>query len=174
MSAYAGELTDWIYGLALVDLVRRHLEEDRLAANPAAGADWTLPVDAGESWEILAVNFTLTASAAVANRSVKLRGLDGNGNEVFRIGPQAVQTAGQVVVYTYLPGQGYAAGVDGQQLALGTPPPILPPGYSLASLTGAIDVGDQFSKIAVSIRRWSPQRVALACGWVGERPRTQN
>lgn len=152
--------------LAIFELLRQRLVKSVPVANPAAGADWNAVVPAGCAWELLSAEGTLTTSAAVANRVPNLRIRDAAGLELSRIGPQAVQAATLVGVFSYLVGFGTVAGVSGQQMPLPSPPFFLPSGWQVGSVTTAIDVADQWSAVTLAVREWSGRAVLLALEWL--------
>lgn len=146
-------------GLALYEYLRMRLVRPMPVAAPAAGAEWSVTVGPNVIWEVLAVQFQLVTSAAVANRNAMLRVTDNLNAEAFRVGPQAVQAASLTNTYSYLPGFGYASGTGRQQVGWPSPPPVLLPGYVLGTTTSAIDVGDQYSLVELQVREWSVGQV---------------
>lgn len=145
--------------LALNDLLRTRLTRTITAPNPAAGADFTVTVPPGSSWIVQSVRAQLVTSAAVANRAVTLRIGDGV-SELRRIANVNVQAASLTWVYGWLPGYGFvpASGIV-QNYDLGETPPILNAGATIATSTGAIDVGDQWSGIALSVIEYTVGQV---------------
>lgn len=118
---------------------------------PAAGADWTLTPTGLGAWRILSLTAILTASGAVANRSVVLVA-DDQTTTFFRLPALAAQTAGQVVHYDAFDGSSVSNSLTGDQL-LDWPNGglVLRQGYRLRSITTGIDVADQWSAIAAMI-----------------------
>lgn len=160
MNVEVADLTAGALDRAVYELLRQRLTERLPVVAPAAGADWAQVVPADEIWELLAVRFQLTTSAVVANRAAVLRVLDAGGAEAWRIDPQAVQPASIVQRYTYLPGIGYSSGVVQQQLGLPSPPALLLAGETIGSVTSAIDAGDAYVGVELTVTRWSLNRMA--------------
>ncbi len=76
-----------------------------VGANPAAGAQWTFTVTAGEVWRPVALIAVLTSDATVIDRLVRLRFLRGVG--VLCDFPVSwLQTANQLFGYTWYRGAG--------------------------------------------------------------------
>lgn len=113
-----------------------------VGAAPAAGADWSVTVPAGELWELRSVFAQLVTSAAVATRGARLVVNDGTAAFLTLPAP-ATQAASLTGTYTWAP--------HGPQLALAqanigfVPELSLMPGWSIASSTAAIDAGDQWT-----------------------------
>lgn len=119
----------------------------RGVAAPAAGADWTYSCPGQGLQRIVALRALFTASAAVANRLPSLVLSDGTDDYAASTVGTAI-TAGLASPVTTWPGAssfGPAAG------PLGIPAPtdgwLLLPGWSIRTVTAAIDVADQWSAI---------------------------
>jgi hypothetical protein len=120
--------------------------------NPAAGSDWTFTVPANTRMRIQAVGMTFVASAAVANRNVRLMFSDG-GNPYWRSSGQAVITAGQTKGIYGSP-QSVVQNLGGE---MNIPTPIgliMLAGQLIQSATQALDAGDQFSQIIIEVEEW--------------------
>lgn len=147
-------------GIALERLLEMQLQRTILVPTPSVGAEWSTTVPAGVTWEVLAFRHTLTTSAVVANRIPTIRVRDQDGNTLMRFAPPAVVTANVGTPMTY------AAGIGGdrplsENVSLFPPPFVtLSSGYTIGSLTSALDVGDAYSAIVVTVREWSSSRVA--------------
>jgi len=116
--------------------------------SPAAGADWSQSVPASHLWGLFAVTATLTTSAVVANRQVRLVLGDGTNTYASLTAP-AVQAAYLAHVYSWLLGvTPIALGL--QQLAP-LPELTLPEAWTVGVSTLALDVGDQWSAIRLGI-----------------------
>lgn len=115
---------------------------------PAAGADWSVPVPAGHLWNVLSILATLTTSAVVATRIPRL--IFGDGVATFLdVPPFAGEAASLTRRYVWVPaGQGYTTGNG-----ILSPLPEVPlgTGWTLATTTDAIDVADQWSAIKLAV-----------------------
>jgi uncharacterized Ntn-hydrolase superfamily protein len=126
-------------------------------ANPAAGADFTATVPAGEFWIVLAVAALLTSDATVQNRTVKLI-IDNGTDTLFQGGNsgtgQQASVAGQ---YSFAPNlimelaQVIGGLVRFFPIPGGTVPIVLSPGYRVRSATGSLAAGDQWSNIRLVV-----------------------
>lgn len=123
-------------------------------AVPGAGAEISETVPTGARWELLAGAFTLTTSATVANRTPRLS-LDDGALVYFQASSQGVQAASVGVTYTF--GQGLplqAIGADSRSI-LTLPNNIrMAAAHRWRTLTGLIQVGDQYSAIQYLVREW--------------------
>ena len=154
--------------LGLYELLRQRLTTEKIVASPAAGAEWSLAVPARTTWEVLSVRHKLTTSAAVANRAPGLKIADPNGLTLYQLSPQAVIAASLNTFVDFLPGLGNTESVQQQQALLPTPLPILTEGWTIGSLTGNIDVADQYSGIVLTVREWSVFQVEQNVEWLAE------
>lgn len=119
--------------------------------NPALGAEWSLAAAEGAMWRVLSVVFTLTTSAVVNNRSVRVVADDGT-TEFFRTRAGSPQAAGLVGVHSMA--EGFAAGgtvTTNQMLSWPARGVWLPRGHRLRSQTDLLDAGDQYSAIGVEV-----------------------
>lgn len=120
-------------------------------AAPAAGADWSVKVDGGEVWMVLDGTATLATSVAVASRSPRLIGTDGNVT-YRRVGAGVDQAASLTVAYSINPGAGAGNTAGASSAAWPTPVPlVVPPSHSIGTNTGAIQAADQWSAIALLV-----------------------
>ena len=120
--------------------------------SPAAGADFTITVpDAGNVWEIVAIRARLVTSAAVANRLVHCVIKDAAANEVYRVGIDLAITAGVTTIFTFSTALASIVGGHTTNNDIGYPIPEGPylPRWTIGSVTGAIDTGDQWSQISI-------------------------
>jgi len=123
----------------------------RAIPNPAAGAELAVRPDGGRAWRILNMIFTFTASAVVANRNIQLNLSDGN-TRTWRGTTAVVQAAASVQEYEAYPNAISGVSVSGLALlALPIDGLWMPPGYVLTTTTALIDVGDQYSGIALDL-----------------------
>lgn len=133
-------------------------------ANPAAGAEWQDACPGGLIRQPLSVVCTLTTSATVSNRSPALSATDGS-NEYAIQGSASTQAASITNKY----GFGFLAGFQTNVLAnlmnSGIPFLILDPGFIFRSVTNNLQVGDQWSLVAIQYfqvlelpARWEQER----------------
>lgn len=118
---------------------------------PAAGSEWVATVPGGRMWRVLGGHATLNTSAAVANRNAGLLIIcDGVEVQLNANTNNLTATAAWPIIYQ--PGTAL----------LGTPnfafrqiltfqPYWLEQGDQMKSLTGALDVGDQYSNVNLLI-----------------------
>ncbi len=130
---------------------------------PAAGADWTIRPPVGARWRVLGGSAKLVTSAAIANRQVYLA-VSYDGLELFRIAAAAVQAAGATVVYELIPGLTLTTAIGGFQPVFLPLTALLDPRMVLASVTGAIDVGDQWSGVVLFLEELETLPYAVAAG----------
>lgn len=125
---------------------------------PAAGNDWTVQIGASNlsnpglgAWRLLSVAFQLATSAAGASRTVQLV-MDDTTVTYYRVGAPGSQAVSLTEVYAAFEGStGGGANGPVNHLAWASPAPVLYPGYRLRSITTNIDVGDQYSAIALMV-----------------------
>lgn len=119
--------------------------------NPAAGADWRFTSDGQGNRRIIAYRAILTASAAVANRIPAFVLSDGQDDFATIPTTQAI-TAAQAAIFSAINGSGLVTQAGGPILV---PSPtdgwLLLPGWSLRTVTAAIDVADQWSAIKLLV-----------------------
>lgn len=116
--------------------------------SPAAGADWSQTVPASHLWQLFSITATLTTSAVVANRQVRLVLTDGT-NTFASLTAAAVQAASLANVYTWCLGQ-HPLALGLQQLGA-LPELTLPEAWTVGVSTLALDAGDQWSAIRLGI-----------------------
>lgn len=122
--------------------------------NPAAGAEISETVPTGARWELIAIKFTLTTSATVANRLVSLT-LD-DGVNIFCIsGGNQSEPASTVFVYSWSEGLAGGLVTPTNAISFSLPNPNrLPAGARIRTQTGAIQAGDQYSAVQYLVREW--------------------
>lgn len=120
-------------------------------ANPAVGTEYTISPTDGGTWIVRSLAFVLTTSAVVATRLVALTA--GNGSELYYVACSSnIQTASNVHRYSGWAGStGVVANGGLRGLQLPTDGIWLPQGHTLATLTDAIDAGDQFSSMVMLV-----------------------
>lgn len=121
---------------------------------PAAGADWTQTVPTNARWRIRGVRATLTTSAAVANRNIALRILDGAGNVVFTMfGHQGI-VASTGNVEDWSPGASTSTQTGNEfYQALATDLQLFS-GWVIQTGTQNLQAGDQWSAISLEVEEW--------------------
>lgn len=134
------------------DLLRSRLIRPVAVLPPAAGAEWSITVPPSLTWELLAVHYQLATSAVVANRVSTLQARDSAGVLVWKAYSGQSQPASQQVPYDYSQGLGITVVTQDLQSSLPNTPLPLASGFSLATSTGNIDAGDQYSQITVWVR----------------------
>lgn len=118
--------------------------------SPAVATDWTVTVpDTGQMWKLVALHTRLVTSANAANRVVNVKVSDHAGNPYFEEGFDTAVTASLTVPITFTP---YVTGIVGgvsnaKRLVFPIPAGPYLPGFTIASVTTAIDVADQWSQI---------------------------
>lgn len=133
--------------------------EVRTALAPAAGADFSIRVPAGQAWNVRAVRARLITSAVVANRAPDLRVGDQTSIAAdFPLG--TVLAASLTTDITWVADLGVVmVGTVGNRITVPMGPVVLQAGWELTSNTALIDVGDQWSAITVWLDRMdSPPR----------------
>lgn len=123
-----------------------------VGADPAAGAEASVTVPAGETWELESVRVTLVASAVVANRRVRLV-IDDGVNILAEIVAGLDQTATQTITYSYTADGYETVATRSGILQQGIPRMLLGAGYRIRTITAAIDVGDNYSAPIVGYRK---------------------
>lgn len=123
-------------------------------ANPAAGAEFTLTVPGDGDVQLISLAFTLTTSAAVANRRVVL--LADNQSDIWSVCPAAGDQAASLATRygAFVGAPSNAFGALAATIPLPGPAFILPAGHRLRSSTFAIDAGDQYSLIRALWRKF--------------------
>ena len=122
-------------------------------ANPAAGANFSQDVTAGQVWEVFAIRALLTTSAAVATRSFSIV-FDDGANLNFRHEAAVSQAASLAYAYNCNP-----VGALWTPIALNTylvpiPQVMLPAGARIRSIVNNIQAADQLSEIEILYRQY--------------------
>ena len=120
--------------------------------SPPPGTDFTIVVpDAGNVWEIVAIRARLVTSAAVANRLVHCVVKDAAANEVYRVGIDLAVTAGITTIFSFSSALASIVGGHTTNNDIGYPIPEghYLPRWTIGTVTGAIDVADQWSQISI-------------------------
>lgn len=141
-------------------------------AAPAAGADWTYTVPAGQSLVVETLQFSLVTGVTVANRTVQVI-IDDGANELWRWVSPTVQAASTTVEYVGAQSSVEYGAVRNGVEAFELPNLILGPGYRVRTVTVNIQATDQYSaqRLAeliatsvTSVQRWPD--IPLQSGYV--------
>jgi len=122
-------------------------------ANPAAGADWSETVPAGVTWQLLAVNATLTTSSAVANRDVTLVATDASSDVLWQSSPGLNQGASTALGYAFFQGNSIAASLVAYLATLPIAMRLLA-GFIIKTSTANIQAADQWSAIVLTVEEF--------------------
>lgn len=124
-----------------------------VGADPAAGAEATVTVPAGETWELESFRVTLVTSAVAANRRVTLV-IDDGTNILAEIVAGLDQIASQTITYSYTADAGYeTTATRSGVIQQGIPRMLLAAGYRIRTITDNIDVGDNYGAPVVGYRK---------------------
>lgn len=128
--------------------------QPRAVAAPAAGAEFTISAPGQGLWRVVSLAFRLVTDANVANRAVSLVASDGT-TTVWRASASAVQAAGVTIDHGVYAGSS-AALLTGSVAVFALPSDglLLLPGWSLRSVTGNIQAGDQYSAIGALVEEF--------------------
>ncbi len=125
------------------NLVAANLLTVTTGSDPAAGAEWSQTVPAGESWQLSTIRYSLTTSAVAGNRLTSIT-FD-NGTTVFARYP-STQTEPASTTNTYTGSVDVASsGALGTEILISLPRIIIPSGYRIRSLTTLLDPADDYS-----------------------------
>jgi hypothetical protein len=123
-------------------------------ADPAAGAEWSVTVPAGQVWIPRLVLATLVTSATVANREVRLL-IDDGTTVVASIPSGVTHVASSTRDYTWMSTGGYrGAGSVALDVVVGVGTFALGAGWRLRSQIVALDAGDNWAAPRVLAERW--------------------
>lgn len=125
-----------------------------VGSNPAAGAEISETVPAGEQWELLAVRFTLVTDATVATRAPSLL-IDDGTNTILRIAAASTQTASLTVAYNWMADLGYEKTSASANVQGSFPRLTLLGGYRIRTTTGAMVAGDDYGAPVLHYRRFA-------------------
>jgi hypothetical protein len=122
-------------------------------ADPAAGAEWTLTINANAGARIHSIRFQLVTDATVIDRFPRVEYLS-PGTLFWRSHPNAAQTAGLTRDYNYALGTDFidAAVANEQQNQL--PDLILPPAAIVRSSTNGLQAGDNYGVAVLWTELW--------------------
>lgn len=119
----------------------------RSVANPAAGSGSTIKIPGDRFYRLLAVNGTLTASATVATRTMKVQVLDGDGNLIVVAAAGAtVAASGTAFFQAHFGWGGQSTSGDGTQNV-----PLwdhfLQPGWQMVLTATSLQAGDTITGV---------------------------
>jgi len=124
-----------------------------VGTNPAAGVEISETVPAAARWKLRTFGFTLVTSAVVANRTPVLT-IDDGANIIWETGNNVAQTATQTAKYRAGIGVPLTTiGALTYQLPLPSDLPLLA-GYRIRTVTGLIDVGDDYAAPIYEVEEW--------------------
>lgn len=123
---------------------------------PAAGANWSFTNTDGGILILRAVTFLFTTSAVAANRIVGLK-VTTDQDTWLNTSTGLAQIASLAVPYSAFAGSESAAiSTAGVALPWRDDGVLIGRGDTIASVTAAIDVGDQYSAIVMDVLRYLP------------------
>jgi len=125
-----------------------------LTSTPGGGAEISDTVPTGARWELISWCAQFVTSVTIANRQCQLI-LDDGANILYRLSATAAQTASTTFRRQWHQGASSYI-VDPSNNAV-LPLPInnrLGPGFRIRTLTGGIDVSDQWSAGVMLVREW--------------------
>jgi hypothetical protein len=124
----------------------------------AAGADFSQTVPFGVLWNVTSLIGTFTASAAAANRLIGFQVKDQGGAVVYSYKLTTALTAGLNATFCFQENITVAptALATTNSVLMPMPVPYLTGGWSFGTITGNIDVGDQWTALGVWIQEYLP------------------
>lgn len=117
----------------------------------AAGAGVTVGIPESEYQQLVAVTFRLATSAVVATRVPVVTVTDGSGVAVMSVSSGYGATAGTTADYCFAVGLGEWDQSNNATASGGLPAFPLDGGDSIVISVGAIDAGDQISRVRVTL-----------------------
>lgn len=127
--------------------------EPRRLANPAAGADWSLKLPSGYAYRLLLVRWTLKASAQAAGRMLAFQISDGDGLVALQTVDSGEVTAGLTASISLAPDLTTAASSDKLRHTIAMPAVLLDAGWTIGSLTTAIQTEDQVENVRLLLEQ---------------------
>lgn len=127
-----------------------------VVAAPAAGVELSAVVPAGVNWLVRSLRYSLTTSAAVANRFSTVVFQDGIGNTFAQIPAGGTQAAS--LTFTYTLANGLPVSVQNNISTTGLPTECrMPGGWAIKTLTSAIQAADQYSAMVLELETFTAQ-----------------
>lgn len=123
---------------------------------PAVGSEISITVPGNAVWRLGTLRFTIQASAAVANRVVRVL-LDDGSTEFARVTCNQLVTAANFRILTFFPTCGVFNTDIGNSALVDAPWPDVPllPGYRIRTTTAALDAGDAYAGIVLYVAEYS-------------------
>lgn len=123
------------------------------AAAPAAGAEATITVPAGEIWKIHTISVQLVTDANVANRRVHILVDDGSGIGIEMFTEQD-QAAGLTRNYSFAQYGILPDTIDGNAICAPLPANLFTvDSLTISTVTQNIQVGDQYNQMVLSVEK---------------------
>lgn len=123
-------------------------------ADPAVATDFIIPVPAGRLWKLIAMTMIFATDANVANREVALILREPGAAVYWVAGSTEIQTASLSLRHSAGAGLPIVGRSRSTLAEILIPLPaglFLAEGHSIGSLTSAIQAGDQFSDLRLSV-----------------------
>lgn len=156
----AGELRDHLVYFGMREYLRLSLTRAHFPATPAAGAEVTVTVPAGVIWQLSSLYAVLTTSATVATRVPQLVIADADGKPLEQYGVANGLPASGTAIYNWIAGLGVVEATSQDTSPLGTPAPVLLPGWTIKTATGNLQAADQWTLASILVTTWSPGSIA--------------
>jgi hypothetical protein len=119
----------------------------------ATGAEWSMQCPPGERWKVLGITFSLTTSAAVANRVPTIQIRDNALLQTAHFTAPGPQTASQAINYSVNPGGGSTSS-SSYVIIPASVEVMVENGGTISSYTAGLDPGDSYSLVNVQFRKW--------------------
>jgi hypothetical protein len=123
--------------------------------DPAAGADWSYTPQGGRWEQVELVHARLVTSAQAANRVPVLTLKDQAGRVLYEQPVLVNQTATLTQDYSFARELHTTLALLSAKTAIPMPRFILRPQWTLSVVTAALDVADQWSRVALVVTRFS-------------------
>ena len=122
--------------------------------SPAAGAAFSLKLDAAYDYRILSARATYTTDATVANRYPVLSVVSQDGTVLFAIAASTAVAASSAITYQWLSGIGYSSVGDLVNAVLPLADFLISGAYTVSLSATAIDAGDQISGVSLYVEKY--------------------
>lgn len=123
-------------------------------SSPAVGQPLVYTVPGSVEQELLAVSFTYTCSAGVANRVPTIRFLDAGGRAFCEVGTPFLLVATNVAQVTFGVGLQQFGANSAARLGAAIPPMRLGDGLGFELTATAIQAADTITAAAMFVRQW--------------------
>lgn len=149
-------LEDTFQQIFLDRMLDARLTQVLASTDPAVGSEASITVPGGEYWKVDTATVQLVASATVASRGVTIVVDDGT-TILFRSQEPVSHLASETRRYSWQPGMGFTSG-GGITFSGNAASPLLvmQPGWRIRTLTGNLQVGDDYTALSLVVRRFSP------------------